>query len=115
MIVGQIIAEPMEIHGIARGKEARERVEELLRLVGLNPVFADRYPHEFSGGQRQRIGIARALALQPDFFVCNESISALDVSIQAQIVNLLKELQQRFHLTDLFIARGLAMIRHISD
>jgi oligopeptide transport system ATP-binding protein len=115
MIVGQIIAEPMEIHGIARGKEARERVEELLRLVGLNPVFADRYPHEFSGGQRQRIGIARALALQPDFIVCDEPISALDVSIQAQIVNLLQELQERFHLTYLFIAHDLAMVRHISD
>jgi oligopeptide transport system ATP-binding protein len=115
MTVGQIIAEPLEIHGIARGKEARERVEELLRLVGLNPVFADRYPHEFSGGQRQRIGIARALALQPDFIVCDEPISALDVSIQAQIVNLLQELQERFHLTYLFIAHDLAMVRHISD
>ncbi len=115
MTVGQIIAEPLEIHGIARGKEARERVEELLCLVGLNPVFADRYPHEFSGGQRQRIGIARALALQPDFIVCDEPISALDVSIQAQIVNLLQELQERFHLTYLFIAHDLAMVRHISD
>jgi len=115
MTVGQIIAEPLEIHGIARGKEARERVEELLRLVGLNPIFADRYPHEFSGGQRQRIGIARALALQPDFIVCDEPISALDVSIQAQIVNLLQELQERFHLTYLFIAHDLAMVRHISD
>ncbi len=115
MTVGQIIAEPLEIHGIARGKAARERVEELLRLVGLNPIFADRYPHEFSGGQRQRIGIARALALQPDFIVCDEPISALDVSIQAQIVNLLQELQERFHLTYLFIAHDLAMVRHISD
>lgn len=115
MTVGQIIAEPLEIHGIARGKEARERVEELLRLVGLNPIFADRYPHEFSGGQRQRIGIARALALHPDFIVCDEPISALDVSIQAQIVNLLQELQERFHLTYLFIAHDLAMVRHISD
>ncbi len=115
MTVGQIIAEPLEIHGVARGKEARERVEELLRLVGLNPIFADRYPHEFSGGQRQRIGIARALALQPDFIVCDEPISALDVSIQAQIVNLLQELQERFHLTYLFIAHDLAMVRHISD
>jgi len=115
MTVGNIIAEPLEVHGVARGKEKRERVQELLQLVGLNPYFINRYPHEFSGGQRQRIGIARALALQPDFIVCDEPISALDVSIQAQVVNLLEELQERFGLTYLFIAHDLSMVRHISD
>ncbi len=115
MTVGDIIGEPLEIHGIARGKEKRERVMELLQIVGLNPYFINRYPHEFSGGQRQRIGIARALAMYPDFIVCDEPISALDVSIQAQIINLLEELQEKFGLTYLFIAHDLAVVRHISD
>lgn len=115
MTVGAIIAEPLEVHGVARGKEKEERVQELLRIVGLNPYFANRYPHEFSGGQRQRIGIARALALNPDLIVCDEPISSLDVSIQAQVVNLLEELQEKFGLTYLFIAHDLSMVRHISD
>jgi oligopeptide transport system ATP-binding protein len=115
LTVGAIIGEPLEIHKAAQGKALRERVEELLHLVGLNPYFINRYPHEFSGGQRQRIGIARALALEPEFIVCDEPISALDVSIQAQIVNLLEELQERLGLTYLFIAHDLSMVRHISD
>jgi oligopeptide transport system ATP-binding protein len=115
MTVGSIISEPLEVHRIGNAKERKERVKELLRLVGLNPYFINRYPHEFSGGQRQRIGVARALALNPEFIVCDEPISALDVSIQAQIVNLLEELQQKFGLTYLFIAHDLSMVRHISD
>ena len=115
MTVGNIIGEPLEVHNIMRGQERRDRVQELLRVVGLNPYFINRYPHEFSGGQRQRIGVARALAVQPDFIVCDEPISALDVSIQAQIINLLEELQEQFHLTYLFIAHDLAVVRHISD
>ena len=115
MTVGNIIGEPLEVHGVATGKARRERVQELLALVGLNPYFVNRYPHEFSGGQRQRIGVARALALQPDFIVCDEPISALDVSIQAQVVNLLEDLQEQFGLTYLFIAHDLSMVRHISD
>ena len=115
MTVGDIVGEPIEVHGSARGKEKETRVKELLKLVGLNPSFTTRYPHEFSGGQRQRIGIARALALNPAFIVCDEPIAALDVSIQAQVVNLLEELQQRFNLTYLFIAHDLSMVRHISD
>jgi oligopeptide transport system ATP-binding protein len=115
MTVGSIIAEPLEIHGLARGKGKQERVQELLRLVGLNPYFANRYPHEFSGGQRQRIGIARALAVEPRFIICDEPISALDVSIQAQIINLLEELQSELGLTYLFIAHDLSVVRHISD
>jgi oligopeptide transport system ATP-binding protein len=115
MTVGNIIGEPLEVHGVATGKERREKVQELLALVGLNPYFVNRYPHEFSGGQRQRIGVARALALQPDFIVCDEPISALDVSIQAQVVNLLEDLQAKFGLTYLFIAHDLSMVRHISD
>jgi oligopeptide transport system ATP-binding protein len=115
LTVGSIIAEPLEVHNIGTTKERRERVGELLRLVGLSPHFVNRYPHEFSGGQRQRIGVARALALQPDFIVCDEPISALDVSIQAQVVNLLEELQETFGLTYLFIAHDLSMVRHISD
>jgi len=115
MTVGTIVSEPLDIHGTHTGKERRERVQELLDLVGLNPYFVSRYPHEFSGGQRQRIGIARALALQPDFIICDEPISALDVSIQAQVVNLLQDLQQRFGLTYLFIAHDLSMVRYISD
>lgn len=115
MTVGQIIAEPLLVHGLAKGKELKERVEYLLDLVKLNPSFANRYPHEFSGGQRQRIGIARALALQPKFIVCDEPISALDVSIQAQVINLLEDLQDQFHLTYLFISHDLSVVRHISD
>ena len=115
MTVGSIIGEPLEVHNLARGKEKTERVQELLRVVGLNPYFTNRYPHEFSGGQRQRIGIARALAVEPEFIVCDEPISALDVSIQAQVINLLEELQDRFKLTYLFIAHDLSVVRHISD
>ncbi len=115
MTVGGIIGEPLDIHGLAKGKERQERVQELLRLVGLNPYFVNRYPHEFSGGQRQRIGVARALAVSPDFIICDEPISALDVSIQAQIVNLLQDLQNELGLTYLFIAHDLSMVRHISD
>jgi oligopeptide transport system ATP-binding protein len=114
MTVGNIVGEPLEVHGIAKGKERRERVQELLKVVGLNPYFVNRYPHEFSGGQRQRIGVARALALNPAFIVCDEPISALDVSIQAQVVNLLEDLQDEFTLTYLFIAHDLSMVRHIS-
>ena len=115
MTVGGIIAEPLEIHNLAKGKEKDEKVREMLRIVGLNPYFANRYPHEFSGGQRQRIGVARALVLDPEFIVCDEPISALDVSIQAQIINLLEDLQERYNLTYLFIAHDLAVVRHISD
>jgi oligopeptide transport system ATP-binding protein len=115
MTVGSIIGEPLEIHNLAKGKAKQERVQELLRLVGLNPYFSNRYPHEFSGGQRQRIGIARALAVEPSFIVCDEPISALDVSIQAQVINLLEELQAKLGLTYLFIAHDLAVVRHISD
>jgi oligopeptide transport system ATP-binding protein len=115
MTVGSMLAEPLEVHNASGRKERHERVEELLEMVGLNPYFVNRYPHEFSGGQRQRIGIARAVALQPDFIVCDEPISALDVSIQAQVVNLLEELQERLGLTYLFIAHDLSMVRHISD
>lgn len=115
MTVGEIVGEPLEVHGSVKGKEKEARVKELLKLVGLNPSFVTRFPHEFSGGQRQRIGIARALALNPAFIVCDEPIAALDVSIQAQVVNLLEELQGKFGLTYLFIAHDLSMVRHISD
>src|ERR1700716_3924959 len=115
MTVGDIIAEPMDNFRLARGRERRTRVQELLRLVGLNPNFTNRYPHEFSGGQRQRIGIARALSVSPSFIVCDEPVSALDVSIQAQIINLLQDLQREFQLTYLFIAHDLAVVRHLSD
>jgi oligopeptide transport system ATP-binding protein len=115
MTVGEIVGEPLLVHNIASEKEANERVKHLLEIVNLNPSFYTRYPHEFSGGQRQRIGVARALALQPSFIVCDEPISALDVSIQAQVVNLLEELQEQFNLTYLFIAHDLSMVRHISD
>ncbi len=115
MTVGSIISEPIETHKLARGKARAERVQELLRLVGLNPNFTNRYPHEFSGGQRQRIGVARALAVEPEFIVCDEPISALDVSIQAQVMNLLVDLRAQFGLTYLFIAHDLSAVRHISD
>ena len=116
MTVGNIIGEPLEVHNIYSSKaERRERVQELLRIVGLNPYFVNRYPHEFSGGQRQRIGVARALAVNPEFIVCDEPISALDVSIQAQIINLLEDLQAELGLTYLFIAHDLSVVRHISD
>ena len=115
MTVASIIGEPFLVHGGVSGKAKRKRIEELLELVEMNPAFANRYPHEFSGGQRQRIGVARALALNPDLIVCDEPISALDVSIQAQVVNLLEELQDRLNLTYLVIAHDLSMVRHISD
>jgi oligopeptide transport system ATP-binding protein len=115
MTVGEIIGEPLVVHKVANQKEITERVEQLLELVGLNPAFSNRYPHEFSGGQRQRIGVARALSLQPSFIICDEPISALDVSIQAQVVNLLEDLQSQFNLTYLFVAHDLSMVRHISD
>jgi len=115
MTVGQLVGEPLMVHNVATGTEIKERVDHLLKIVGLNPAFESRYPHEFSGGQRQRIGVARALALQPSFIICDEPISALDVSIQAQVVNLLEELQEQFNLTYLFIAHDLSMVKHISD
>lgn len=115
MTVGDIIGEGIDIHGIYSGEERQKRIYELLQLVGLNKEHASRFPHEFSGGQRQRIGIARALAIEPEFIVCDEPISALDVSIQAQVVNLLIKLQQELGLTYLFIAHDLSMVKHISD
>jgi oligopeptide transport system ATP-binding protein len=115
MSVRDIIGEPLVIHKMGTPTERRDRVLELMRIVGLNPYYASRFPHEFSGGQRQRIGIARALAVSPDFIVCDEAVSALDVSIQAQIINLLEELQEQFGLTYLFISHDLAVVRHISD
>ena len=115
MTVARIVGEPLKIHGLLRGKVRQERVAELLEVVGLKPSMANRYAHEFSGGQRQRIGIARALACNPDLVVCDEPVSALDVSIQAQIVNLLEELQTRLGLTYLFIAHDLSVVRHISN
>jgi oligopeptide transport system ATP-binding protein len=115
MTVGSIISEPLDEHSVVRGNAKQARIEELLELVGLNPIHASRYPHEFSGGQRQRIGIARALALNPKFIVCDEPIAALDVSIQAQVVNLLEDLQSEFGLTYLFISHDLSMIRHIAQ
>jgi oligopeptide transport system ATP-binding protein len=116
MSVGAALAEPIRLHGLRKGEAAvAERVRELLSLVGLDPGYAERYPHEFSGGQRQRIGIARALACEPDLIVCDEPVSALDVSIQAQVMNLLQDLQRQLGLTYLFIAHGLNVVRHISD
>lgn len=115
MTVGEIIGEPLEIHGVARGAEKSKRVSKLLDVVGLAGFHARRYPHEFSGGQRQRIGIARALALNPKLIVCDEPVSALDVSIQSQVLNLLEDLQKEFNLTYLFIAHGLAVVKHVSD
>lgn len=115
MTVSDIIGEPMDIHNLASGKERQERIYELLDTVGLNKDHAARYPHEFSGGQRQRIGIARSLAVDPEFIICDEPISALDVSIQAQVVNMLEDLQEERDLTYLFIAHDLSMVKHISD
>jgi oligopeptide transport system ATP-binding protein len=115
MTVNSIISEPLETHNLGSKSARQDRVAELLQLVGLNPNYRNRYPHEFSGGQRQRIGVARALAVEPEFIVCDEPISALDVSIQAQVLNLLVELRERFGLTYLFIAHDLSVVRHISD
>jgi oligopeptide/dipeptide ABC transporter ATP-binding protein len=115
MRIGRIVGEPMQVHGIAKGRELDERVGRLLDRVGLSAEYADRYPHEFSGGQRQRVGIARALGLEPDFIVCDEPVSALDVSIQSQILNLLDDLQDEFGISYLFIAHNLAVVEHFSD
>ena len=115
MSVAQLSGEPMRIHGITKGDDRIRRTRQLMELVGLNPAFINRFPHEFSGGQRQRIGIARALALEPKLIVCDEPISALDVSVQAQVVNLLEDLQKEMGLTYLFIAHDLSMVRHISN
>ena len=115
MTVGQMLGEVLLVHGIARGEAARKRIEELLDVVGLNKEYANRYPHEFSGGQRQRLGIARALAVNPKFIICDEPVSALDVSIQSQIINLLKDLQRNLGLTYLFIAHDLSVVEYISD
>ncbi|MEP6946766.1 MAG: dipeptide ABC transporter ATP-binding protein [Acidobacteriota bacterium] len=113
--IRSIVSEPLKIHGIGNSSEQAARVADLLQKVGLDPKYADRYPHEFSGGQRQRIGIARALALNPKLIICDEPVSALDVSVQAQVVNLLQDLQDEFGLTYLFISHGLAVVEHISD
>jgi oligopeptide/dipeptide ABC transporter ATP-binding protein len=115
MTVGNIIGEPIEVHGLAKGSEKADRVASLLQRVGLDPAYATRYPHEFSGGQRQRIGIARAISLDPDFIVCDEPVSALDVSIQSQILNLLNDLQDERKIAYLFIAHNLAVVEHFSD
>ena len=116
MKIGSMLEEPMRVHGIIKDpKQRRARVNELLSVCGLDPKFSDRYPHEMSGGQRQRVGIARALALNPEFIICDEAVSALDVSIQAQVINLLEDLRRQFNLTYLFIAHDLSVVRHISD
>jgi oligopeptide/dipeptide ABC transporter ATP-binding protein len=115
MTVGDTIREVLRVHRLAKGKAAEARVRELLQLVGLSPAHAERYPHEFSGGQRQRIGIARALSVEPDFIVCDEPVSALDVSVQAQVLNLLESLQHRLGLAYLFIAHDLSVVEHVSD
>ena len=116
MKIGSMLDEPMRVHGIIKDpKQRRARVNELLAVCGLDPKFSDRYPHEMSGGQRQRVGIARALALNPEFIICDEAVSALDVSIQAQVINLLEDLRRQFNLTFLFIAHDLSVVRHISD
>jgi ATPase components of various ABC-type transport systems, contain duplicated ATPase len=115
MTVGDIVGEPMIIHKLGKASGRRDKIDKLLDMVGLSKGHSGRYPHEFSGGQRQRIGIARALAVQPDFIVCDEPVSALDVSIQAQVVNMLEDLQETFGLTYLFIAHDLSMVKHISD
>ena len=115
MTIGEIIAEPLVIHKILDTDAARDKVSELLKLVGLNPQYANRYPHEFSGGQRQRVGVARSLSLEPSLIICDEPISALDVSIQAQVINLLEDLQKKFNLTYLFIAHDLSMVKHTSN
>jgi oligopeptide transport system ATP-binding protein len=113
--VGAIIGDPFDIHGLAEGKERKRRIQELMEVVGLNPEHYNRFPAEFSGGQRQRIGVARALALRPKLIICDEPVSALDVSIQAQVINLLEDLQNEFHLTYIFIAHDLSVVRHVSD
>jgi len=115
LTVGELIGEPLEIHGVAKGKEAEARVAELMRAVGLDPAYMRRYPHEFSGGQRQRIGLARTLSLNPRMIVADEPVSALDVSVQAQVLNLLQELQERLGLTIIFVAHDLSVVEHISD
>lgn len=115
MTAGDIVGEPLVVHGLAKGREYRERIEDCFRLVELEPRMADRYPHEFSGGQRQRIGIARALSARPSFIVCDEPVSALDVSIQTQVISLLMRLRKELNLTYLFIAHDLSVVRHISD
>jgi oligopeptide/dipeptide ABC transporter ATP-binding protein len=115
LTVGELIGEPLEIHGVAKGKEAEARVAELMRAVGLDPAYMRRYPHEFSGGQRQRIGLARTLSLNPRMIVADEPVSALDVSVQAQVLNLLQELQQKLGLTIIFVAHDLSVVEHISD